>query len=110
MTDGNLDLGTLGAQVRREFGPALASGVPTRTLMLASEVGELAKEAVKCTGYGTRGFQVTDAFREELGDVLLDLLLLTDEAGVDIQTCAAQTLAKMRARLAERGHVGSETA
>lgn len=105
-----LNLNTLGAETAAEFGSHLSMGVDQRLHLLVSEIGELAKEVLKATGYGTREFQATAAFRDELGDVTVDLALLAHAASVDLAGCAALTLAKMRARLAERGHVGSETA
>ena len=105
-----LDLETLGADLPGEFEGHLAEDVQARAMMLASEVGELMKEVVKATGYGTRPFEVTPGFRDELGDVMADLALLAEAAGVSLSECAGQTADKMRFRFAEHGRVGSETA
>jgi len=107
---GTLDLGTLGADLQREFEGHLATDVQARAMMLASEVGELMKEVVKATGYGTRPFRITPGFRDELGDVMTVLALLAEASGVSLSDCAALTADKMRSRLAEHGRVGSETA
>jgi len=101
-------LETLGADLQTEFHGHLAEDVQTRALMLASEVGELMKEVVKATGYGTKAFAVTRGFRDELGDVMADLALLAEAAGVDLGACAESTVAKMRLRLAAHGSVGSQ--
>ena len=100
---------TLGADLQAEFGGHLAEDMQTRALMLASEVGELMKEVVKATGYGTKEFEATPAFRDELGDVMADLALLAEAAGVSLTECAEMTQAKMRSRFAEYGSVGSQT-
>ena len=104
-----IDLETLGADLQREFEGHLAEDVQARALVLASEVGELMKEVVKATGYGTRHFEVTPGFRDELGDVMADLALLAGAAGVSLSGCAELTARKMRSRFAEHGRVGSET-
>ena len=100
---------TLGADLQAEFHGHLAEDVQTRAMMLASEVGELMKEVVRATGYGTREFAVTPEFRDELGDVMADLALLAGAAGVSLTECAELTVAKMRSRFAEYGSVGSRT-
>ena len=107
---GTLDLGTLGADLQREFEGHLADDVQARAMMLASEVSELMKQVVKATGYGTRPFRITPGFRDELGDVMADLALLAEAAGLSLTDCAGLTARKMRSRLAEHGQVGSETA
>ncbi|WP_420595822.1 MazG nucleotide pyrophosphohydrolase domain-containing protein [Deinococcus sp.] len=106
----SLNLENLGADLQHEFAGHLAADVDMRLHMLVSEVGELAKEVVKARAYGTRPFAVTDGFKEELGDVLCDLALLAEAANVSLSECAELTVTKIRRRLAERGHVGSETA
>ena len=45
-----------------------------RVLDVASEVGELAKEVLKATGYGTNPLEKHAALEEELGDCLFSLL------------------------------------
>lgn len=80
----------------------------TRVLTLASEVGELMK-VVKAKDYGTKAFAVTRDFRDELGDVMADLALLAEAAGVNLGACAESTVAKMRLRLAAHGSVGIRT-
>ena len=46
----------------------LGTDPQARMLDLASEVGELAKEVLKATGYGTRPLAPTASLEEELGD------------------------------------------
>ena len=99
---------TLGADLQAEFHGHLAEDVQTRALMLASEVGELMKEVVQATDQGTRAFAATPDFRDELGDVMADLALLAEAAGVSLTECAELTLTKMRSRFAEYGRVGSQ--
>lgn len=102
-----MKLETLGQELQDEFGHVLAGDVSVRALFLASEVGELAKEVIKGTAYGERPFEVTEAFKEELGDALVDLALLATSANVTLAECLDVALVKLRARLARQGHVGS---
>ena len=48
----------------------LGTDPQARMLDLSSEVGELAKEVLKATGYGTRPLAPTPSMEEELGDCL----------------------------------------
>lgn len=110
MTSAPTPLEQLGQHALAEFQSHLSVTPEIRMHLLTSEVGELAKEVLRATGFGTRSFEVTSAFREELGDVLLNVLLLAEHAGVGPSECAALTMNKMRARVAAYGRVGSSPA
>jgi NTP pyrophosphatase (non-canonical NTP hydrolase) len=72
-----------------------------RLLDLASEVGELAKEAAESTGYGTDPEELAIA-EDELGDTLFALLALAAALDVDAGAALDRSLAKYERRLAER--------
>ena len=82
--------------------------IESRMLDVASEVGELSKEVLKNTKYGTKEFIVTDDFKLELGDVLYSILSMADEVGVDAVECLDRVLAKYKSRIDSKGNLGSE--
>ena len=79
-----------------------------RMLDLSSEVGELAKEVLKSTAYGTRSFTPT-ASLEELGDCLFSLLCLSQCLGLEGEAALGKALEKYEKRFAERGTIGHQT-
>ena len=85
----------------------LDASVPFRALDLVSETGELAKEVLKATAYGSEPFAPTDDWAGELADTLFALLCLANSTGVDLETALDAALAKYEARLIERGEAGS---
>ena len=52
--------------------------VYARLMDIESEVGELEKEYLKSSNYGTKDFEVTDDFKEEFGDVVYAILSLSN--------------------------------
>ena len=87
----------------REQMPVLA-----RMLDIESEVGELSKEVLKNTKYGTKDFVISDDFKLELGDVLYSVLSMADEVGVDANNCLDMVISKYKARIDGSGNMGSE--
>ncbi len=85
----------------------LEAPVAARLLDLVSEVGEVAKEALKGTGYGREAFSPTGAWSDELADALFALLCVANSTGVDLEGALAAVLGKYEARLAARGDAGS---
>lgn len=81
--------------------------VSARVLDIQSEVGELAKEVLKNTKYGTKDFVLSDDFELELGDVLYSLLSLADETGVDAEASLDRVLAKYKKRIENNDNMGS---
>lgn len=76
-----------------------------RLLDLASEVGELAKDAAESTDYGSaREVRLSD---DEVGDALFALLALADEVGVDAGEALETSLEKYEQRMSETGSAGS---
>ena len=85
----------------------LDTPAPGRVLDLVSEVGELAKEAVKATDYGRESFRVPDGWEDEVGDVFFSLVCLANETGVDLERALAGALRKYEQRLAKTGQPDS---
>ena len=82
--------------------------VSARLLDIQSELGELAKEYLKPTKYGTADFEVSEDFKLEFGDVLYSLLSLAEETEVDAKECLEMVLKKYRARLEKNNKLGSD--
>ena len=78
-----------------------------RMLDIMSEVGELGKEILKNTKYGTADFTLTEDFVMEYGDVLYSLLSLANETGVDSASALDMAIEKYRTRIKQKGDMGS---
>jgi NTP pyrophosphatase (non-canonical NTP hydrolase) len=90
-----------------EFGDLISPDLNTRVLFMLSEAGEVAKAVAQATQFGTQPFVPTDNFREEMGDLLCDVALVAQAAGVDLEACLQETLEKLRRRKLERGDLSS---
>ena len=82
--------------------------VAARILDISSELGELSKEFLKASKYGTTDFVLTEDFELEFGDVLYSLLSLANETGVDSEKALNKILAKYKSRIDKKGSIGSE--
>lgn len=78
-----------------------------RMLDLTSEVGELAKEILKSTDYGCQNFAPTDAWVDELGDVLFSLICLANTTKIDLLDALNGALSKYQSRLRDKDNAGS---
>ena len=79
-------------------------------LDLMSELGEVAKEILKATDYGSRQpprFN-QENMAGELGDVLYSLCLLATAVNVDLEEAFLLTLNKYETRWEKKGHIGSQ--
>ncbi|MBI3244306.1 MAG: nucleotide pyrophosphohydrolase [Chloroflexi bacterium] len=85
----------------------LEAPVHARLLDLTSEVGELAKEALKGSNYGHESFQPTASWESELADGFFSLICLANSTGVNMEAALAGALEKYQARLAAAGDSGS---
>ena len=81
--------------------------IPARLMDIGSEFGELQKEYLKCTKYGTKDFVVTPDFIMEYGDVLYSLLSLANELKIDANGALSLVLEKYQKRINEKGNMGS---
>lgn len=78
-----------------------------RVLDIQSEFGELSKEILKATSYGTKPFFVTEDFKMEFGDVLYSMLSLACEVGVDAEECLKMAIKKYSDRIDAKKDMGS---
>lgn len=85
----------------------LEAPVEARLLDLASEVGELSKEVLKGTEYGSGPFRKTGGWEGELGDALFSLICLANSTGSDLGVALEQTLDKYRERICGGGDASS---
>lgn len=85
----------------------LEVSVEARLLDLTSEVGELAKEALKASNYGRTPFAPNAAWADELADVFFVLVCLANSTQVNLDEALSATLNKYQTRLAERGNASS---
>ena len=74
---------------------------------LTSEIGELGKELLKATDYGTKALQITDNAELEIGDVLFSLTCLSNNLGIDMEESFNNVMQKYKKRFEEKGHIGS---
>ena len=77
-----------------------------RLLDLASEVGELAKDANESSGYGTEP-EAVSVSADEIGDALFALLALAESVDVDAGDALDGALAKYERRIESSGGPGS---
>ncbi len=85
----------------------LFCGIASRYIDLTSETGELGKEILKSTAYGSCKFQLTGSFADEAGDCLFALLALMCEAGINAEESLHAALAKYERRFAQNGSIAS---
>ena len=81
--------------------------VYARLMDIESEVGELEKEYLKSSNYGTNDFEVTDDFKEEFGDVIYAILSLSNELNISAEDCLNISLEKMKKRMEKTNSFGS---
>ncbi len=78
-----------------------------RILNIQSELGELAKEYLKSSNYGTSEFHLEEDFKEEYGDILYALLSLADEIKLSSEECLDIALKKLQSRMDSKNNFGS---
>ena len=81
--------------------------VYARLLDIESEIGELAKEYLKNSNYGSKPFVMSDDFKEEFGDVLYALLSLSVELEMNSEECLGVVLNKLKTRMDKNKNFGS---
>lgn len=79
-----------------------------RLLDTQSEMGELAKEFLKNTNYGTKQFELSQDFLMEYGDVLYCVLSLANELNIDANKCLEMAICKYQKRLDKKQNIGSD--
>jgi NTP pyrophosphatase (non-canonical NTP hydrolase) len=78
---------------------SLKTNIETRLLDLVSEVGELAKEALRMSDYGLAAFSPSPNWAQELGDVFCFLICLANRTDVNLAEALGSVLTKYRRRL-----------
>lgn len=81
--------------------------VYARLMDIQSELGELAKEYLKHSKYGTTEFNKTEDFELEFGDVLYSMLSLGIEMEIDSEKALDKVLEKYQMRINEKKNMGS---
>lgn len=81
--------------------------VEFRILDLVSEVGEVAKDATKSSGYGTEPENLS-VKKDEIGDVLFSVLAVAESLDIDSEEALNSALEKYEKRIDEKGDPGSE--
>jgi NTP pyrophosphatase (non-canonical NTP hydrolase) len=79
-----------------------------RALDLVSEVGEVAKEILKMSDYGTKNPVYREEVKLELGDALFSLIVLSNQLDTNLNDSLTQVLEKYSHRL-QKGSAGSES-
>ena len=85
----------------------LSCSAQTRYIDLTSELGELGKELLKSSSYGSVPVQPNAAIAEEAGDCLFSLLALMDELHLNAEEALQAVLAKYEQRFHSKGSVDS---
>lgn len=77
-------------------------------LDLVDEIGEVAKEISKMSGYGTRKPEFREEIIIELGDALYSLIAVANYYDVDLLKSIDMAMEKYTKRIEKGGHAGSE--
>jgi len=85
----------------------IESPVEFTLLDTISEMGELSKEVLKMSSYGTKKCEYKEEFAMELGDVLYSLITVANSFDVDLEDSLKKVLEKYERRL-KKGSPGSE--
>jgi len=79
-----------------------------RLMDIQSEFGELTKEYLKGTKYGTKSFEMHHDFELEFGDTMYSILCLANELELDAEKCLEMVLEKYKSRIEQNGTMGSK--
>lgn len=86
---------------------SMNSTVSVRIIDLASEVGELSKEVLKGTNYGSDNFKKTEEWKSEIGDVLFSLICIANETNTNLEDSLNYVLNKYEKRFSSKGDLSS---
>ena len=85
----------------------LHTPVEFRLLDIASELGDVCKEALKSSAYGQQPFCATPPWSAEIGDLLFSVICLANVNNIDLDQALSQAMEKYRQRLANAGTASS---
>src|SRR2546427_12470874 len=72
--------------------------VAHRLLDTLSELGEVAKEVLKGSRYGSKRFVRTESFEAEMGDVFFSFICIAKSNGVDLEAAGVTAVEKKEIR------------
>lgn len=78
-----------------------------RYIDLVSEVGELGKELLKATDYGTIISRKNETMTEEMGDCLFSIFALCCALDLDAETALNVAINKYQKRFGQKGSIDS---
>lgn len=78
-----------------------------RFIDLSSEIGELGKEIIKGSDYGTKEYRNTSELDSEIGDVFFSLTCIANQLDINLEEALLKVMKKYRRRFDEKGHIGS---
>ena len=81
--------------------------VHARIMDIQSELGELSKEVLKNSRYGTDEFVMKNSFKMEFGDVLYSMLSIACEENILADECLDMVLKKYEERIRKNNSMGS---
>lgn len=84
-----------------------AMPIQARLLDIQSELGELSKEYLKNSKYGTKDFKLSNEFELEFGDVLYSLLSLACELNLNSEQALDKIIEKYKSRIKQNNNMGS---
>ncbi len=82
--------------------------VEYRMLDLVDEIGEVAKEISKMSGYGTKEPEFREEIRMELGDAFYSLITVANFYDIDLTKSLDMVIEKYEKRIKKWGHAWSE--
>ncbi len=85
----------------------LESDAEVRILDLLSELGEVSKEILKGTDYGSKPLTQTENLSLEMGDLIFSTLALANSLRINLDDALEEALKKYKKRL-DKGSPGSE--
>lgn len=85
----------------------LVSTPETRLMDTFSELGELTKEVLKNSQYGSMPCTPSKEIADEMGDCLFSLLCLCNSLGIDAQEALQNALRKYETRYMTKGEISS---
>lgn len=87
---------------------SMEAPIEHRVLDLMSELGEVSKEILKMSSYGTKPLGESKELEGELGDALYSLVTVANYFDINLEEAVKGALAKYKRRL-QKGSAGSES-
>jgi len=78
-----------------------------RLLDIQSELGEVAKEMLTGSDYGSKPLEVSPALKEELGDLVFAIMQFASSQNIDLEEAVRDVMKKYEKRIAATGSASS---